>query len=659
MNSGHVQSTYNKLDLLRRMVLSREGDRREGVLLRQSKGWFHVGAQGHESLAVIGELIRPDDYLFGYYRERPLVLARGISNRKLAQAYFAKSSSSSGGRQMPGHHSNRGLNIWSVPTPTGSVLLPACGAAWAMQLLGKDTITIGTIGDAACREGEFFEALCFAAQLQLPIVFMVEDNRYGISTCTENMNPLRMNMIGDGINVVRVDARHPDRVYDAVAPAIDTARRGEGPTVLMCEVDRICDHTSSDDQRVYRSAEEIAEMHQRDPLEVVSAELIESGELTADGFKAMKAEIAAEVDRDYLLAQKDEDPQAEQLNEHLFGPVPDSGPVPIAGGRNWRIIDAINAVFRHALEKDDRYVFFGQDIEDPKGGVFGLTKGLSTAHPDRVFNAPLAEATIVGAACGMASYGMRPVFEIQFVDFIGPGWNQLSQNVSTIRWRTVGDWKCPAVFYMPYGAYLPGGSIWHSQSNESLFAHIPGLRVVVPTTPQDAAALMWTALHADDPTIFLIPKHRFRKQFEVPEPTIEPVPFGKGIIRQEGDDVTLVTWGNCIELAEEAAEQLREEMTVEIIDLRSLVPWDKELVRQSLAKTGRLVVLQEDAESCSFGQKIITDMVSNPDTWDTFMSPPQLVSRGDVHIGFNPIYEYAALPSTAEVVESLRLTMQE
>jgi 2-oxoisovalerate dehydrogenase E1 component len=245
------------------------------------------------------------------------------------------------------------------------------------------------------------------------------------------------------------------------------------------------------------------------------------------------------------------------------------------------------------------------------------------------------------------------------VDFIGPGWNQLSQNVSTIRWRTVGDWKCPAVFYMPYGAYLPGGSIWHSQSNESLFAHIPGLRVVVPTTPQDAAALMWTALHADDPTIFLIPKHRFRKQFEVPEPTIEPVPFGKGIIRQEGDDVTLVTWGNCIELAEEAAEQLREEMTVEIIDLRSLVPWDKELVRQSLAKTGRLVVLQEDAESCSFGQKIITDMVSNPDTWDTFMSPPQLVSRGDVHIGFNPIYEYAALPSTGEVVESLRLTMQE
>jgi 2-oxoisovalerate dehydrogenase E1 component len=333
--------------------------------------------------------------------------------------------------------------------------------------------------------------------------------------------------------------------------------------------------------------------------------------------------------------------------------------VPLAGGRNWRIIDAVNAVFRHALDHDDRYVFFGQDIEDPKGGVFGLTKGLSTAHPDRVFNSPLAEATIVGAACGMACYGLRPVFEIQFVDFVSPAWNQLTQNVATMRWRTCSDWPCPVVFYMPYGAYLPGGSIWHSQSNEALFAHIPGLRVVVPSTPEDAAALMWTALHAEDPTIFLIPKHRFRKQFEVSEPTIEPVPFGKGIIRQEGNDVTIVTWGNCIELAYEASDQLRDEMSVEIIDLRSLVPWDRELVRNSLEKTGRLVVIQEDAESCSFGQKILADMVSNPDSWGTFMSPPQLVSRPDVHVGFNPIYEYAALPSTAQVIESLRLTMED
>ena len=659
MNSGHVQSTYNKLDLLRRMLLSREGDRREGVLLRQSKGWFHVGAMGHEALAVLAELLRKDDYLFGYYRERPLVLARGVTNKELALAYFAKRSSSSGGRQMPGHHSDRSLNIWSVPTPTGSVVLPACGAGWAMQLQGKDTITVAMIGDAATREGEFFEALSFAAQMQLPVVFMVQDNRYGISTCTDNMNPFRLQMVGEGIDVVHLDGRHPDRVLDAAAPAFDRARRGEGPSVLMCELDRLCDHTSSDDQRIYRSVEEITAMHDRDPIDVVANELIESGELTPDVWEEMKAEVVAEVDRDYQEAQLAPDPRAEELTDHLLAPVDDPGPVPLEGGRDWRIVDAVNAIFKYRLDNDERTMFFGQDIEDPKGGVFGLTKGLSTAHPTRVVNSPLAEATIVGAACGMASYGMRPVFEIQFVDFVGPAWNQLSQNLATLRWRTVSDWNCPAVFYMPYGAYLPGGSIWHSQANEALFAHTPGLRVVVPSTPEDAAALMWTAMHAEDPTIFLIPKHRFRKPFPVAPGVVASVPFGKAAIRREGTDATIVTWGNCVEQAEETAELLAGEVSVEVLDLRSLVPWDRECVGESLEKTGRLIVVQEDNESCSFGQKIISDMVSDPNSWDTFMSPPQLVSRGDVHIGFNPIYEYAALPSTEEVAAAVRLTMEE
>ena len=212
---------------------------------------------------------------------------------------------------------------------------------------------------------------------------------------------------------------------------------------------------------------------------------------------------------------------------------------------------------------------------------------------------------------------------------------------------------------MPYGAYLPGGSIWHSQANESLFAHTPGLRVVLPSTPEDAAALMWTALHAEDPTIFLIPKHRFRKPFPVAPGEVPAVPFGKAAIRREGTDATIVTWGNCVEQATEAAELLAAEISVEVIDLRSLVPWDRALVGQSLEKTGRLIIVQEDNESCSFGQKIISDMVSDPGSWDTFMSPPQLVSRGDVHIGFNPIYEYAALPSTEQVIDAVRLTMEE
>ena len=331
---------------------------------------------------------------------------------------------------------------------------------------------------------------------------------------------------------------------------------------------------------------------------------------------------------------------------------------PLEGGRRWRMVDAINSVFKHGLENDDDYVFFGEDIEDPKGGVFRLTAGLSDGHPDRVFNSPLAEATIAGVACGMACYGMKPVFEMQFVDFTGPAWNQISQNLSTIRWRTMGDWTCPVVIYAPYGAYLPGGSLWHSQANEAAFAHIPGLRVVVPSTPEDAAGLMWTAMHSEDPTIFLVPKHLFRQQMEVGE-TVAPVPFESARIRQEGTDITLVAWGNGIEVAMAAAKEAGDMASIEVIDLRSIQPWDKHTLQQSLEKTGRLIVVQEDNESCSVGQMIISTLTGDTESWYSFVSPPQLVSRPDVHIGYNPIYEYAALPAIADVVQAIEKVMED
>jgi 2-oxoisovalerate dehydrogenase E1 component len=301
-------------------------------------------------------------------------------------------------------------------------------------------------------------------------------------------------------------------------------------------------------------------------------------------------------------------------------------------------------------------IFFGEDIEDPKGGVFKLTEGLSDNYPKQVFNSPLAEATIIGVGVGMGSYGMKPVFEIQFIDFICPAWNQIVTNLSTTRWRTFGEWTTPMVVYAPYGAYLPGGSLWHSQANEGWLAHVPGLRVVVPSTPEDAAGLFWTAMHCDDPVFVLIPKHIFRKRVDVK--SVEPVPFGKARTVQEGSDVTLVSWGNTLELAAEASQQLAGECSVEIIDLRSLVPCDYEAVASSLAKTGRLVVVQEDTRTCGFGQTLVAEMTSAPERFNLFLASPQLVSRGDVHIGFNPIYEYAALPSTEDVVRAIRTTME-
>lgn len=650
--------TINKLDLLKLMYLSREGDRREGVLHRQSKGWFQVAGMGHEPFAVVSMLMEPDDYLFPYYRDRAMVMARGVTNAELASVYFAKRDCGSGGRQMPGHYSDRERNIWSVPTPTGANALPACGVAWSMQLKGQPNLVVATLGDAATRQGEFYEAVAFAVERQLPIIFIVEDNQYGISTNTEKFNPFKLGIFDENIPVQQVDARHPDRVLEAVAPAMDKARNGGGPTVLWCHVDRLCSHTSSDDHRVYRPQSEIDEMSTRDPIDVVARELMESGELTEQDWEAIKQEINERVDREYAAAESEPDPVADELLDHLFGPEPVPTPPPLEGGKKWRMVDAVNAVFKHSLQNNEDQVFFGEDIEDPKGGVFRLTSGLSDAFPNRVFNSPLAEATIVGVGCGMASVGMRPVFELQFIDFMGPAWNQIGQNLATLRWRTFGNWNCPMVIYSPYGAYLPGGSLWHSQANESLFAHIPGLRVVVPSTPEDAAALMWTSMHSEDPTIFLIPKHLFRLQMDVPA-EVPAVGFGSARIRQSGDDVTLVTWGNCIEHSLAAANALAGEVSVEVIDLRSIVPWDRQTIISSLEKTGRLVVVQEDGRTSSIGQMIISEIAGDPQSWSLFFSAPQLVAKPDVHIGYNPVYEYAALPTTEQVIDAIRLTMED
>lgn len=645
---------YNKLDLLRLMLLSREGDRREGILLRQSKGWFQVSGMGHEALAAFAFCLRDDDYIFPYYRDRALMLARGLSNYDLALAYFAKRGSSSGGRQMPGHYSSRDHNVFSVCTPTGGSLLPACGTAWAMKLSGTDSLAIASVGDAASRQGEFFEAACFAVQEKLPVLFVVEDNKYGISTPTEKFLPFNLGILSNEYTV-NVDARYPDKVLEAGTAAAERARRGDGPTILWCELDRLSSHTSSDDHRVYRPLEEIEQMQHRDPIRVLSEELIADGQLDEAEWKMIQDQIAQEVDADYLRAEKETDPLSNEVEAHNWGEDRPAQQPPVASGDKMTMVSAINQTFRKALENDPKVIFFGEDIEDPKGGVFGLTKGLTDSFPKQVFNSPLAEATIIGVAVGMAAYGMRPVFEIQFIDFISPGWNQVVTNLSTLRWRSFGDWKCPMVVYAPMGAYLPGGSLWHSMSGEAYLTHTTGVRVAIPSTPEDAAGLFWTAIHGDDPTFILVPKHIFRKQMQVN--SVEPVPFGKARIVQKGADVTLVTYGNCVELAEDAVRAIGTEASVEILDLRSLVPCDYDAVSKSLEKTGRLVVVVEDNETGCFGQTVVTEMTSKPERFNLLLSPPQLVARKDVPIGYNPVYEYAALPDIDAVINAIRIVM--
>jgi 2-oxoisovalerate dehydrogenase E1 component len=644
-------SKDDKLRLLRLILESRHADLREQNLIRQGKGHFHVSGMGHEALAAISIQMEPDDYIVSYYRDRGLVLGRGMTTRQLGLEYFAKRNTGSGGRQMPSHYSDADLHIWSVPTPTGSQLLPACGIAWGIKLDGKKNVVVTTIGDAATRQGDFFEAICFAKEKKLPVLFLVEDNAYGISMPTRKTNPLALDIL-EQENWRQIEGQDVQHIYDATAETFEKIRAGGGPFFFWIKMERLSSHTSSDDQKLYRSAEELQELEKCDPLTCWKEQLTAEGVITEKDYAELDNEIKERVRREYAEAEKAEDPSPNELLANVTKPPPKIEKEILPPGK-YRIGDTVNKTLRAGIEEDSQRILFGEDIEDPKGGVFRLTQKLSTEFPKQVFNSPLAESTILGVACGLAAYGKRPVFELQFIDFIYPGFNQLVTNISTLRWRSFGNWKCPAVIYAPYGAYLPGGSLWHSQANESAFAHYPGLNVVIPSTPADAAGLLWTAMHAEDPVIFLVAKHLLWAEHEYNEP-IRAVPLGKARTVRDGSDVTLVAWGNTIEKSLEALNKIGNEVSVELIDLRSIVPWDSAAIEESVRKTRRLLVVQEDTENCSVGQMIISHVTGNSELWNELLSPPILVSKPNVVIGYNPIYEYAALPDVERIVTAIR-----
>jgi 2-oxoisovalerate dehydrogenase E1 component len=630
-------------ELIEHMARAREIDRREGILFRQGKGWFQLPGAGHEALAVMAYLLDEKDYLLPYYRDRALMLARGLTTYEMALDYFGKQESSSAGRQLAGFHSSAPLNLISFAAPTGLQCLPAAGLAWACKLRGNSQVVVCTIGDAAIRQGEYYEALCLAEELQLPLIMVLEDNGWGVSTPTEGMNPYRLGVLNTQ-SIHRVDGRNIFAIHTAASEAIECARSGNGPSVLWMEIDRIQSHSASDDHRLYRTDESIRAMQARDPLASICS-------------NALKPKLAVEVEETYRMAAAADDPDPALARQHTFSSAPlEKFQSDLDGQReSWTMVDAIRSTLSSLLYDDPRVLLFGQDIEDPKGGVFGLTKDLSTQHPGRVRNSALAEATIAGAACGLSLGGYRPVFELQFIDFSGPAFNQIVNQIATMRWRSAGAFSCPLVIMAPCGAYLPAGGPWHSQTNEGWFAHAPGLQVVIPSTPEDAAALLRAAVGGEDPVLYLIPKHLLR----VRQPTQNTSAcIGQAAVRRSGADVTVIAWGNTVSLALNAAEFLAKHsrpIDCEVLDLRSIVPCDWQAIKQSLAKTGKLVVVQEDNRTCSFGQSIIADVVSNPELWRLLDAQPKLVCRDDVHIGFHPTLEESVLPSTESIIEAVRL----
>lgn len=653
-----VKHGFNpEIEYLSLLLHSRAADNRESILFRQGRGAFCLPSAGHENMAAVSYALHREDFIYCHYRDRALLLARGTSMSDLALGFFAKKGSSSEGRQLASHFSDVQHNVVSCASPIASQCLPATGTAWSMKLKNTGNIVVCCIGEAGMRQGEFYEAWCFAVQESLPIIFVIEDNGYGISTPTDKMNPLIMGVFASE-RIHKINGRVSEQVFDGMQFVAEIARTGNGPSILWVSFDRLMSHTSSDDQRVYRTESELKSCADRDPIILLRNQLFAQGVLDAEEWEALQAHAHTQVEHIYADAEKASEPDvsAVLLDVRSVGVTGYQSAAFLSDMPELTMAKAVNMTLQNLLANHEKVVLFGQDIADPKGGVFGLTKGLSTQYPHRVFNAPLAEATICGVAAGMALHGHVPIFELQFIDFMATGFNQIANQIATMRWRTAGQYKCPLVFLAPCGGYTHGGGPWHSQTNESLFAHIPGLNVHMPSTAVDAANFILNCAASEDPSLILLPKMLFFKSF--PTTAVTSLHFNSANVLSEGEDVTILAWGNCIDLVLQAADELQKDgISSEIIDLRSIVPCDMLTISRSLEKTGRLVVVHEDNKTCGVGQSIIAQVVANQQTWDCLYASPKLVCRDDVLVPFNAHLAAQILPSVAQVIDAARSTL--
>ncbi len=661
-----------KLKLLTLMLESRLNDEAEQTLKRRGQGHFQLSSEGHEALAGVAIAMRPDDWLHPHYRDRAIVMGRGVEHEEFFLDFYSKAGGPSGGRQMPVHFNSRRHRIVSLSSPVATNLLQAVGMAMSLKERGLDEVVVASVGDASTREGESLEAFAQAAVDKLPIVFLIEDNGYGISTPTNGKTfwtvPHGLSEADGshwfyGCRVHLVDGLDPVAVYDATVVAINRARAGEGPTCMIARLERLKSHSSSDDQRQYRSAEELKAIHEKDPVKHFVDRCILEKVITRDDLEILKVKIKSEVQAAVERAQRAPEPDVGNVIGTAFAKLPDGLPTrdehlphylsKRSGGLT--MAQCIDAVFEQEMRINARISLFGEDIEDPKGDVFGTTRGLSKQFPGRVKNSPLAEATIIGSAVGRAIMGDLPVAAIQFIDFMGPALNQLFNEVTTLCWRSQGQWNCPMVIMAPYGAYLPGLGPWHSQTNEAIFAHLPGLHVVIPSSPGDAAGLLRYSLRCNRPVLFLYPKALLHSAEDtVQEPSLDCiVPFGVAKLVRSGKDMTVVTWGNGVSLCRAAAVQAAKEgIETEIIDLRSITPWDSKAVKESVIKTGRLLVVHEDNKTCGMGAEVIAEIVS--EVFEQLRAVPARICKSDDHNPFNYALELALLPSVDGVLKAMR-----
>jgi 2-oxoisovalerate dehydrogenase E1 component len=686
---GHTWPHAELIDDLRLALTSRALDDREIALQKQGRVFFQISAAGHEVLQLaVARSLRPGyDWVFPYYRDRALALALGVTPLEmLLQAVGSAEDPASGGRQMPCHFGSRRLHIFSTSSPTTSQCLPAVGCAEAAKYIVEhgpfpgceaqpDEVTVALLGDGACSEGEFWESLSAACTLRLPMLFVVEDNGFAISVPARDQMPAAPSaLVKDwpGLGVLEVDGTDYFDARRAISYAVSHIRSGEGPWLVRGKVTRPYSHSAADNQAKYRTAEEIAEEAAHDPILLFSRQLVAMGALGEDDLTALRREIfelVANAARTALSAAR---PDPARVTEQVVS-LPDVGEGPLSpspGGERIALGAAIRQALGEAMERDPRVRVFGEDVADArpeildrvegKGGVFGTTLGLQRKFGhDRCFNTPLAEAGIIGRAVGQAVRGLRPCPEIQFFDYIWTAMQQIRSEATTIRWRSNGMFNCPMVIRAPIGGYLTGGSIWHSQCGESIFAHLPGLLVAFPSRAVDAVGLMRTAFRCEDPVLFLEHKHLLRQHYteDVFPPEDYVVPFGRARIAREGSNLTIVTYGATVEKSLEVAAELGAEgRSVEVVDLRTLAPWDHETVDASVRKTGRVLVVHEDGLTCGFGAEVAAYIGEH--SFEALDAPVMRVGAKDVLVGYEPTLERAILPQTDDIRDACRKLLE-
>ena len=680
------------LTAYRTMLLSRKIDDKEIQLKNQSQAYFQISGAGHEAVLVAAgaHLRGGHDWFFPYYRDRALCLSIGVTPYEMLLASVgSKDDPASGGRQMPSHWGHTRLNIPSQSSATGTQALHAIGASEAGLIYQRvtdiaereskfepDEVTYLSLGDGATSEGEFWESLNTACTRKLPILYLIEDNGYAISVPVEVQTPggdiSRLVEHFPGIRVLRCDGTDYLASYRTLGEAVAHVRARKGPAFVHASVIRPYSHSLSDDEKLYKTTLEREAEARRDPLIRMRHFLKSEGLATDEELADILASVEREVNMAAEEALKAPKPEPDTALLYVFSPDVDPSSAqfatePTFTGKPDTMVAAINTTLRDEMGRDPRIILFGEDVADAsreeilasvagKGGVFKVTHGLQRLYgSDRVFNSPLAEANIIGRAVGMSLRGLKPVVEIQFFDYIWPAFMQLRDEMAMMRYRSSNNWSCPMVVRVPIGGYLRGGAPYHSQSGVSIFAHTPGIRIAFPSNAQDAVGLLRTAIRCDDPVLFLEHKHLYRQTYnKSPYPGADfMVPFGKASVAREGSDVVVFTWGALVQRSLLAAQQAEHDgISVAVIDLRTIIPYDWETIAAYTQKVNRVVVAHEDQLTCGFGAEIAARV--SEELFEYLDAPVTRVAALDCPVAYAPVLEEQILPGSADVLRAIR-----